>query len=809
LLQSKAKWKVSDVDQAAAERLSAELKLHPVIANMLAARGVTEPGEAGRFLKAGKDHFHDPFLLDGMDLAVARIRQALQANEKIRVYGDYDADGVSSTSLITHLLRRLGAQFDTYIPHRAIEGYGLNEKAIGLAKESGVSLIITVDTGISAREQVAYAASIGIDIVVTDHHEPPELLPDAIAVLNPKKPGCPYPFKHLAGVGVAFKLAHALVGELPLELLEIAAIGTVADLMPLTGENRSIVKLGLERMQNSSYTGIQALLEVSGVADKEITATHLGFSLAPRINASGRLDHAGDAVTLLTTDDRAEAERIAETLDELNKERQRIVEEMTNEALQLISADDPDSRRNVIVVAREGWNVGVIGIVAAKILERFYRPVVVLGIDPETGMAKGSARSIPGYDMYRALTHCAELLDHYGGHQAAAGMSLPRDRLEQFGDRLNVLAEEWLEEEHYTPVYNADAEFGLCDISVDFIRQLEALAPFGMGNPAPRFVLSDLAVQEKRALGKDKQHMKLMLSQPGDSAGGVVEALGFGRGSTLELISGTATVDILGELGINEWNGVRKPQIVIHDMRIPHVQVFDWRGVKQAAEKFAELTAAGSGDPRTKGRGAVVVEANAPSRFLDPDRLSCGLWAMDSRNGVVPLNAMAISGSFSEAEDVLLISLPERMESFEAMLGQCQAKRVYAVFADWDRDYAKMPSREQFKLLYQAVLQKSSWAADNVSFLEPLRRKMGLSDAMIRFMLNVFEELDFIMQRNGTMQTVASPRKRDMNESSIYQSRLARSEIEQTLVYTNAQQLAEWVLGRLSAEPKRLMEGIG
>jgi single-stranded-DNA-specific exonuclease len=807
MLQSKAKWQVNDIDRTAADVLCAELKLHPVIAALLAARGITDIGEAERFLKGGKDHFHDPFLLDGMNLAVARIRQALQSDEKIRVYGDYDADGVSSTSLMTHLFRRLEARFDTYIPHRANEGYGLNEKAIELAKQSGVSLIVTVDTGISAREQVAFAAKLGIDIVVTDHHEPPELLPDAVAVINPKKYACPYPFKHLAGVGVAFKLAHALLGKPPLDLLEIAAIGTVADLMPLTGENRSIVKLGLERMQKSGFTGIQALLEVSGISDKEVTATHLGFSLAPRINASGRLDHAGDAVTLLTTDDREEAERIAVSLDELNKERQQIVEEITNEALQQVSEDDPDGRRKVIVVAREGWNVGVIGIVAAKILERYYRPVIVLGIDPDTGMAKGSARSIPGYDMYRALTECAELLDHYGGHQAAAGMTVHQDSLEQFRDRLNVLAEEWLDGEQLVPVYKADAEFGLSDVTVDFIRQIESLAPFGMGNPAPRFVLSDLHVQEKRALGKDRQHMKLTLAQSDTSSSGAVEALGFGRGGLLELISTTAKVDILGELGINEWNGVRKPQIVIHDMRVPHIQVFDWRGVKQGVDKFAEVSAAG--DNRPQSCRAIVVEANAPSRLLDPDRISCGLWAMDARNGIVPLNATAMDGNFSDAEDVLLLSLPDRMETFETMLDQCRAKRIYAVFANWDRDFAKVPSREAFKQLYQAVIQRNSWAAGQVDFLEPLRRKIGLSDALIRFMLNVFEELEFIEQRNGTMQAAISPRKRDMNESRAYQNRLARSEVEQTLVYTNAQQLSDWISDRLSAKPKRLMEGIG
>ncbi|GAA3408262.1 single-stranded-DNA-specific exonuclease RecJ [Paenibacillus hodogayensis] len=803
MLLPKAKWNIGAADGAAADVLGKALKLHPIVAKLLAARGLTDIAEAERFLKGEKDHFHDPFLLHGMDLAVARIREALDRGEKIRVYGDYDADGVSSTALMTHLLRRLGADFDTYIPHRANEGYGLNLRAIERAKESGVSLLITVDTGISAREQVAYAAELGIDVVVTDHHEPPELLPEAAAVLNPKKPGCPYPFKQLAGVGVAFKLAHALLGEPPLDLLEIAAIGTVADLMPLLGENRSIVKLGLARMQKSGFVGVQALLDAAGITDKEVTATHLGFSLAPRINASGRLDHAGDAVTLLTTNDREEAEQIAASLDELNKERQRLVEDMTKEALSLIGDDKPDK---VIVVAREGWNVGVIGIVAAKLLERYYRPAIVLAIDPDTGLAKGSARSIPGYDMYRALTCCAGLLDHYGGHQAAAGMTVHRDKLPDFRESLNRLADEWLDDEQLVPVLQADALFTLEDVTVDCIRQIEALAPFGMGNPAPKFVLNGLQVTEKRTLGKDRQHMKLLVGRPEEPAAAGVEALGFGRGAQLEHISATARIDILGELGINEWNGVRRPQIVIQDLRVPHVQVFDWRGERKAVDKLSEVTAALR---QERDRTAIVVEAGTPTRFIDPDRVPCGLWALDAQQGVVPLNAEARKGRFAEAEDVLLASLPDSMESMERMLGQCRAVRIYAAFADWDRDYATVPSRDSFKAVYQTVLHKKSWDLASVAFLEPVRRKLGLSEGMIRFMLTVFEELDFIECRGQTMQTAEAPRKRDMSESPAYRSRQARGDVEQMLVYTNGQQLTEWIVSRLQAQPIRIMEGIG
>jgi single-stranded-DNA-specific exonuclease len=812
MLQSKARWKVSEPEPRAVAELAAGLKLQPVVAKLLASRGFTDLQEADRFLKGGTDCFHDPFLLDGMEKAVSRIREALDSGEKIRIYGDYDADGVSSTSLMIHLMRKLNADFDYYIPHRATEGYGLNHNAVKLAADSGVSLIVTVDTGISAWEQVEYASELGIDVVVTDHHEPPERLPDACAVLNPKKPGCTYPYKYLAGVGVAFKLAHALLGAFPEELLEIAALGTVADLMPLTGENRAIVKLGLERLQHTSSPGLRALLAVSGVAEKEITASHLGFSLAPRINASGRLEHADDAVRLLVTEDMEEAEALAESLDRLNRERQRIVEDMTKEALAQLAETDPDSERKVIVLAQEGWNVGVIGIVAARILEKYYRPVLVFGIDPETGLAKGSARSIAGFDIYKALSQCGELLEHYGGHQAAAGMTVRRELLDELADRLNALAEQWLTDEDYIPICHADAECAPDDVTIASIQQIEALAPFGMGNPAPRFILNGLSIQEIRTLGKDQQHLKLIVSRsPSGGSAPLLEAVGFGMGKLFEHISPSSKIDLLGELGINEWNGVRKPQILIQDLRIPHVQVYDWRGVRDAEAKFADSLAASERTGKKRLiRAAVLTVSGDPGPFAFPEQFECGVWAMDEKQGVIPLDSRAKRAKFSDAEHVLLHSLPDRVEQLEAALRLCRANRLYVSFRNWDRDYAALPSRESFILLYKTLLKQEKWTEHDLSFLDPVRRKLGLSDAMIRFMLGVFIELEFIDRHGGGVFAAASsPRKRELSEAKLYRNRLARGEVEQTLVYTSAQELRDWIMSKLAVALNPLKEASG
>ncbi|WP_127587819.1 single-stranded-DNA-specific exonuclease RecJ [Paenibacillus koleovorans] len=800
MLQSRARWSTAACDAQAAERLAERLKLHPAVARLLTARGITTVEEADIFLHGGKDHVHDPFLLEGMSAAVERIRRAIDSGEKIRVYGDYDADGVTSTALMTHLLHRMGADFDTYIPHRMLEGYGLNLKAIDDAKLNGVRLLVTVDTGISAVEQIAYATELGIEVIVTDHHEPPEVLPDAYAILNPKKPGCPYPNKQLAGVGVAWKLAHALTGELPEWLAEFAAIGTVADLMPLLGENRVIVKLGLGRLAGTSRPGLNALFQVSGLEGKEVTSTHLGFALAPRINASGRLQHARDSLRLLTTEDTSEADRLAQELDTLNKERQRLVDEMTEEALEVLAAgaDGASPEDKVIVVAREGWNAGVIGIVAAKVLEKFYRPTIVLTIDAETGKAKGSARSIAGYDMHRALTCCEELLEHYGGHQAAAGMTLRRELLEPFRRRLIACAEEWLREDDFVPMLQVDAEVALSEVSLESIRQIEQMAPFGMGNPAPRFQLSGLDVQEMRTMGKEKQHLKLLLAQTAMETACSIEAVGFGRGAMTQRISPTSKLDMIAELSINEWNGVRKPQMMIQDMRVAELQVFDWRGEHRLQQKLAELKAAHS-EPSGVLRGAVIVERQLhwPKVQLQLEESGWPVYGWDPVHGAVPLNDSAERTAFAAMTDIVLYSLPDEESSLVALLGAASgAERLFPVFADWNTDDFRLPSREAFKKAYGLLLHTGSWPAGELAQLSQFAKKSGLSVGAFRFILDVFEELQFVEQSGSLQRTVAQPKKSELDTAPSYRRRVRRNALEPSLIYSTALELTASLLQR-------------
>lgn len=571
MITRKTRWQLAEWNESnelKARRLCEELGVPPLVGRLLVQRGYEDVPSATRFLHGSADELHDPYLLHGMDAAVKRIRKAQESGEKVRIYGDYDADGVSSTSLLCHLFRKLGLQYDYYIPHRALEGYGLNPAAIRLAAEQGITLIVTVDTGISAYEEVEIAKACGIDIVVTDHHEPPERIPDAVAVVNPKQEICPYPFKGLAGVGVAFKLASALLERPALEWADIVSLGTIADLMPLQDENRILVRYGLERMKKEPSTGFRALAEASGLELDGITSTGIAFGMAPRINAAGRLEHASRAVELLTTENYDSAILAAIGLDSLNKERQRIVDDIVKEAEACwLAKCDAASQggiesQSVIVVAGEGWNVGVIGIVASKLLERYYKPVIVLGIDAESGMCKGSARSIDGFDLHAALTECEELLDHYGGHQAAAGMSLHRDNLELLEARLSALAKAWLSEEHWIPKSDVDLLCGLQDATLETISQLSLLEPFGVGNPSPRLLFQGTRVAAMRAIGKESKHLKLSLGSGREG----LDAIGFGMGAFAESLEPGCQIDLIGELSINEWNGQRRPQLQLQDL---------------------------------------------------------------------------------------------------------------------------------------------------------------------------------------------------------------------------------------------------
>jgi len=758
LVKSKTRWKIEEVDQELALQLQQQLHISPLLAQLLVGRGIQTAEAAEKFLGGSLQDFYDPFLLDGMDAAVERIKRAIEHGEGILIYGDYDADGVTSTSIMIHTMRMAGATFQYYIPNRFTEGYGLNEGALVKAAESGFSVVITVDTGISAVKEAELAKELGLDLIITDHHEPPETLPDAYAVVNPKKPNCPYPFKMLAGAGVAFKFAHALLGDLPHHLLEIAAIGTIADLVSLVDENRLIAKLGLKALEHSVNPGVQALKKVCGIEGK-VSAYHIGFGMGPRINATGRLETADRAVKMFITSNPEDAERYARELDDLNRERQELVEAIAAEAEQLVLAM-PEEETNVLVVAKEGWNEGVIGIVASRLVEKFYRPAIVLSINSEHGKAKGSARSIAGFNMYEALTECADILPHYGGHPMAAGMTLAEGDVPELRHRLNELARKWLTADDYIPITKVDAVCQLSEATLETIEQLEKLAPFGLGNPSPKILIEGVEIADLRTIGKEQNHVKCQFRQDGVTLDGI----GFKMADQAAELTLQDEANIVGELAVNEWNNQRRAQFILKDLAVPGLQVFDWRGTRNKSEKIKQL------------------DGNAPARivaFREKNRRQLEQHAGGWRTLHLEPN--------SATRQLVLYDLPHSYQELEEALGaQPELERLYCLFDEEPNTLPSLPSREQFKEVYKTVYHHKTLGHNDIPLLAQAKK---LTPSAVLFILEVFRDLGFLNRDEQSYQLAEAKEKRDLTESIVYQRQKEALELETELLYSSYQSL--------------------
>ena len=540
--------------------------LPPLCAAVLCARGVDTAPAASAFLAHGPNLLHDPFLLRDMEKAVERISRAIREQETLAVYGDYDVDGITATCLLTQFLRTLGGQVVSYIPDRTEEGYGLNNHAIDALARQGVTLIVTVDCGITAAQEVEYARALGVDVVITDHHQCKEVLPQAMAVVDPRRPDCSYPFPDLAGVGVALKLALALTApaqrpQVLLDYGELAAIGTVADVMLLQGENRALVHLGLERLADCSRPGLQALLREAGCPRGQVpTTVTIGYGLAPRINAAGRMEQAGTALELLLTQDPQRGQELAQELCQFNRLRQAIELEIFQHCDQLLT-HTPALSAPVIVLAGEGWHQGVIGIVASRLAEKYACPAFMISLDGDKG--KGSCRSFGGFNLFGALERCAPLLDSYGGHELAAGFSIRRDNIPAFRAALCQLVEEFAGHQPMESSLDVDCEIPHCSLlSTQDVESLSLLEPFGSGNPKPVFLLRSVCVLSHTDVGGGR-HLKLKLRRDGV----VMDAIFFSANTAACGIENGQRLDIAFTLQINQFRGNRTVQLQLCDLR--------------------------------------------------------------------------------------------------------------------------------------------------------------------------------------------------------------------------------------------------
>jgi single-stranded-DNA-specific exonuclease len=528
---------------------------------LLQGRGIQTFQDAEAFLNYEPPEMEDPFLMSNMDIAVQRILNAMEAGEHIVVYGDYDADGITATTLLIEAFKNEGIEAEYYIPDRMTEGYGLHNEALTHLKSIGADLVITVDCGIRAVEEIKNAKSLGLDVIVTDHHAPGPEIPGAYAIINPKQKGDPYPFKGFAGVGIAYKVSQAIKAKLGKgtshNQLELVAIGTIADLAPLVEENRYLVAEGLKTLNETDRLGLKALAEIAGVSNKTITADTVGFALGPRINAAGRLESAVQALELLITKDQDYAKDLAKELDTINRRRQKLTGEVVE--LARMQVVDQGRMRNLIFAAHPEFHEGIVGLAASRLTEEFYKPAIVATMGED--FTRGSARSIPGFHITEAFDYCADLLQQYGGHSSAAGFTVPTSELDSFWERLETFAEEKMADLEIIPSVEIEAELTFSDITNDLLEFVERLQPCGIGNPKPLFGVRDVQVLNKRSVGRDQSHLKLMLKREGR----IFDAIAFRKGYLTQILP--TMIDIAFYIERNVYMGYESIQLNIQEIR--------------------------------------------------------------------------------------------------------------------------------------------------------------------------------------------------------------------------------------------------
>ena len=556
------KWEINKPDEEKVKEIENKYQINSLLATILVNRGITSEKEIQQFLQPTRKDFYDPYLMPDMEKAVGRILKAIENKEKVLIYGDYDVDGITSVTVLKSFLQERGLEIDEYIPNRLDEGYGLNLPAVEKIASEKYTLMITVDCGISAIEEVKFARTLGLEVIVTDHHEPGEKLPEAIAVVDAKRKDNNYPFRNLAGVGVVFKLIQAISIKLGLEekeflkYLDIVCVGTISDIVPLVDENRVIVKLGLKLVEQTRNLGLKTILQASGY--QKVDSTTISFGIAPRINACGRMGHQEEALKLFLSTDQEEVNKLAEELNEYNRQRQEKEKQIFLEALEKIQKE-AINEDSVMVIDGENWHHGVIGIVASKITEMYFKPSILLCYEGQEG--KGSGRSIPGFDLHEALTKCEESLEKFGGHSMAVGLTVRKNQLEDLRKKLDIIAKE-KQIDKIVSILKIDAQVDLNDINMEIVQSLKHLEPFGEENKVPLFVFKNLKIDSIRALSEGK-HIKLTLRQDNKN---LINAMGFNLGELTNDYRIGDKVDLVGSLEINKFNGEENIQILLKDM---------------------------------------------------------------------------------------------------------------------------------------------------------------------------------------------------------------------------------------------------
>lgn len=554
-------WQIKHQNPHLQTVLSNALNIHPIIAQLLINRNIITIQEAKNFFETSLSSLHDPFELKHMDRVVERLEKAQRHKERILIFGDYDVDGVTSSALLYRALTQRGLKVINHIPHRVHDGYGLNEKIVKFVKDQEIGLLVSLDSGISAYRAVEQLNQIGTEVMIIDHHEPShERLPGAYAIVNPKQKDCRYPFKNLASCGLVAKLIHALNGHVPEEIFDLVALGTIADVVPLRGENRIFVRKGLPRIRDTKNKGLAALMRVAKMKPQKINPYHVGFILGPRINATGRMDSAHKSLDLFLCEDEKQADMLARQLDELNSQRQRVQKEIVDQALDIAEREINFKEQKVIVLSKENWHKGVLGIVASKITEKYYRPTIVISL--KEGIGTASARSIEGFHLYNALHDCSGLLENYGGHEGAAGLTIRAENIDPFKELINQVAGRMIPIKQLTPRINIDCEIPLASINLTMAETIASMEPFGEGNPEPTFCSRRVTVKSYPAiLGKETLKFWVTDGQI------TLCTLGFGMAEYKPLIVPGQLVDLAYQIMLDDWNKEASVILKLKDMR--------------------------------------------------------------------------------------------------------------------------------------------------------------------------------------------------------------------------------------------------
>ncbi|AMV68479.1 Single-stranded-DNA-specific exonuclease RecJ [Pediococcus damnosus] len=773
MLKSKYNWQMpkKQIDSKKVTEIAQACDLSEVAATVLIGRGYDTVEKATQFLKLDPEMIHDPFLLHDMQKAVDRIQAAIVANEKIVVYGDYDADGVTSTTIMFETLNELGADVDYFVPDRFKDGYGPNMAEYQQFIENGVQLMITVDNGVAGNEPINYAVTHGMDVIVTDHHEMPKELPNATAIVHPRYPGSHYPFSDLSGVGVAFKVASVLLDEVPEEFLDLVAIGTIGDLVSLTDENRFLVTSGLKVMSEGQRVGLNALLKVCGLEGQEINEQDIGFTIAPRLNAVGRIGNAGEAVELLTTFDDEKADQIAKHIDSVNEQRKQLVSDIYDEAV--VQAQTPENvARKTLVITGTDWHQGVLGIVASRLVEATGKPTIVLSAAETEPNFKGSGRSVEALNLFEALNSQRDLYVNFGGHHMAVGLTIAKTNVEALRQLLEKSADGAQLNPNQIAPLAIDETLKVDQISLQVIQDLQRLGPFGTDNPIPEFEIDPEQVVNAKQIGADKSHLKFQLAGKKQQ----IDTIAFQQGALLPFIQAVPDhVKVVGTLESNTWRNQTKPQVMVKDLLIDAIPVIDKRTTHLSLQLFSEPATYVFFHKITYKRVKPYLAADVKTVVLDGNMQ----------------NDTSLTGNLT------LVDCPDSISKFTNWLSDQEPDSLTVYFYQKNNAYLDgMPNREQSGKVFKFFVNHP--VIDLKTQLPDVIKHLRITQSVLVFLIQVFSELKFVKIENGRVSYIQNPTPQKLTEAPAYKLREEQIKTQEKLLYSKSATLKTWIQEQLA-----------